>query len=53
MQKASVRHLSRVDKDDFDIAIAAIALAHGAEVVTSNLAHFKRVDGLTSRHRSE
>jgi len=36
--------------DDFDIAIAAIALSHGAEVLTANLPHFKRVPGLTSRH---
>lgn len=36
--------------DDFDIAIAAIALAHRAEVVTANLVHFRRVDGLSAHH---
>jgi predicted nucleic acid-binding protein len=36
--------------DDFDIAIAAIALDHGAEVVTANLSHFQCIAGLTSRH---
>jgi len=36
--------------DDFDIAVAAIALDHDAGVVTANLAHFARVDGLRCRH---
>ncbi|MBN1837361.1 MAG: type II toxin-antitoxin system VapC family toxin [Spirochaetales bacterium] len=36
--------------DDFDIAVAAIAQAHGAQVVTANLAHFLRIEGLTSLH---
>lgn len=36
--------------DDFDIAIAAIALSHGVEVITANLVHFGRVSGLTCRH---
>ncbi len=36
--------------DDFDIAIAAIARCHGAEVVTANLVHFTRVPHLTVRH---
>jgi tRNA(fMet)-specific endonuclease VapC len=36
--------------DDFDVAIAAIALGHGAEVLTANLTHFRRVHGLASRH---
>lgn len=35
--------------DDFDVAIAAIAKAHGAEVVTANLVHFKRVQDLECR----
>lgn len=39
--------------DDFDIAIAAIALAHEAEVVTANLVHFKRIEGLRCRHWSQ
>jgi tRNA(fMet)-specific endonuclease VapC len=36
--------------DDFDIAIAAIAMSHDAGVLTANLAHFRRVPGLSSRH---
>jgi tRNA(fMet)-specific endonuclease VapC len=36
--------------DDFDVAIAAIAMAHGAEVITANLVHFRRVGELVSRH---
>jgi len=39
-----------VPLDDFDIAIAAIALSHDAEVVTANLPHFSRVAGLACRH---
>ena len=38
--------------DDFDIAIAAIALAHGAAVLTANLSHFRRVPNLSSEHWS-
>jgi tRNA(fMet)-specific endonuclease VapC len=38
--------------DDFDIAVAAIALAHDAQVITANLPHFSRVAGLRSRHWS-
>lgn len=33
--------------EDFDIAIAAHALAHAAVLVTSNTKHMKRVRGLT------
>lgn len=36
--------------DDFDIAIAAIALTHGARIITANLVHFRRVEGLDSHH---
>jgi tRNA(fMet)-specific endonuclease VapC len=36
--------------DDFDIAAAAIALAHDAQVITANLPHFARVEGLGCRH---
>jgi tRNA(fMet)-specific endonuclease VapC len=32
--------------DDFDIAISAIAMSHKCGVVTANLRHFKRVNGL-------
>lgn len=36
--------------DDFDIAIAAIAMAHDAGVLTANLVHFSRIVGLTCSH---
>jgi len=36
--------------DDFDIAIAAIAMSHDAGVLTANLAHFRRVPGLSANH---
>ncbi len=36
--------------DDFDIAIASIAISHGAEVITANLVHFRRIVGAQSRH---
>ena len=36
--------------DDFDIAIAAIAMSHDASVLTANLAHFSRVSGLSCSH---
>lgn len=36
--------------DDFDLAIAAVAAAHRATVVTANLVHFTRVPGLSVRH---
>ena len=36
--------------DDFDIAVAAIAIAHRAGVVTANLPHFARVPGLRCCH---
>jgi tRNA(fMet)-specific endonuclease VapC len=32
--------------DDFDLAIAACALAHNLTLVTNNGEHFKRIDGL-------
>ena len=35
--------------DDFDIAIAAIAMSHGAQVLTANLVHFSRIAGLKCR----
>ena len=50
--KASLERSSELI-DDFDIAIAAIAVAHGAEVISANLAHFRRVPGLSSRHWSD
>lgn len=39
--------------DDFDLAIAAVASSHGAEVVTANLVHFSRIGGLVCRHWEE
>ena len=39
--------------DDFDVAIAAMAYAHGAEVITTNLVHFRRIEGLSCRHWSD
>jgi tRNA(fMet)-specific endonuclease VapC len=36
--------------DDMDVAIAAVASSHGAEVVTASLVHFSRIATLTSRH---
>jgi tRNA(fMet)-specific endonuclease VapC len=35
--------------DDFDIAIAAIAMSHKCGVITANLAHFQRIGSLESR----
>ena len=35
--------------DDFDIAIAAIAMSHKCVVITANLSHFQRIDSLESR----
>jgi tRNA(fMet)-specific endonuclease VapC len=39
-----------VPVDDFDIAIGAIASSHDAELVTANLPHFSRFEGLACRH---
>jgi tRNA(fMet)-specific endonuclease VapC len=36
--------------DDFDIAIAAIAIAHKCNVITANLKHFRRITALESRN---
>ncbi|MCK5673307.1 MAG: type II toxin-antitoxin system VapC family toxin [Spirochaetales bacterium] len=36
--------------DDFDIAIAAIAMSHSASVITANLSHFKRIAELSCKH---
>ena len=32
--------------DDFDIAIAGIALSHSCGIITANLGHFQRIKGL-------
>ncbi len=39
--------------DDFDIAIAAIALAHMCGVITANLNHFRRINDLESQSWNE
>jgi tRNA(fMet)-specific endonuclease VapC len=36
--------------DDFDIAIAAIAISHKCGVVTSNLKHFQRIEDLEVKY---
>ena len=36
--------------DDFDIAIAAIAMSHHAKVLTENLVHFTKINGLECSH---
>jgi predicted nucleic acid-binding protein len=33
--------------DDADLQIAATALYHGLEIITGNVRHFSRIDGLT------
>lgn len=38
--------------DDVDIATASIALSNDAEVVTSNIGVFRRIEGLACRHWS-
>ena len=45
-------HLERAGTpiDDLDVAIAAVAMAHGAAVVTANVVHFAHVPDLTVRH---
>lgn len=44
-------YLERLGKliDDFDIAIAAIAMAHKCGVITANLSHFRRIRNLESK----
>ena len=39
--------------DDFDIAIAAIALSHQCTILTANLKHFSRITELQSAHWNE
>lgn len=46
--KANLEHRGLLI-DDFDIAIAAIAVAHGCAVITANLNHFQRIDSLESK----
>jgi len=47
--KAELENTGRLI-DDFDIAIAAIAISHSVSVITANLSHFKRIDGLSCHH---
>jgi tRNA(fMet)-specific endonuclease VapC len=47
--KAELEHVG-TPIDDLDVAIAAIALAHEAYVVTANLVHFRRIGELHSVH---
>ena len=39
--------------DDFDIVIASCALVHNLTLVTNNIKHFKRIDGLRLTNWSE
>lgn len=39
--------------DDFDIIIASCALVHNLTLVTNNIKHFKRIDGLRLANWSE
>lgn len=49
--KSSLEHSGQIILDfDIAIAIASIAVAHGAQLITANLAHFRRIEGLTCRH---
>lgn len=36
--------------DDFDIAIAAIAMSHSYSVITANLSHFQLINELSCQH---
>jgi len=47
--KSDLEHKGRMI-DDFDIAIASIAMAHGCCVLTANLRHFTRIGKLECRH---
>jgi len=46
--KADLERLGQLI-DDFDIAIAAIAMAHKCSVLTANLGHFQRIKQLKSK----
>ena len=47
--KADLEHAG-TPIDDFDVAIAAVAMAHGAAVLTANVVRFERESGLEVRH---
>jgi tRNA(fMet)-specific endonuclease VapC len=46
--KADLERLGRLI-EDFDIAIAAIAIAHKCSILTANLGHFQRIKQLKSK----
>jgi tRNA(fMet)-specific endonuclease VapC len=46
--KADLERLGRLI-EDFDIAIAAIAMAHKCSILTANLGHFQRIKQLKSK----
>jgi tRNA(fMet)-specific endonuclease VapC len=43
--KANLEHKGK-PIDDFDVAIAAIAMSHQCAVLTANLQHFNRIENL-------
>jgi tRNA(fMet)-specific endonuclease VapC len=47
--KADLERLGKLI-DDFDIAIAAIAISHRCGVITANLDHFQRIKNLESKN---
>jgi predicted nucleic acid-binding protein len=47
--KADLERFGRLI-DDFDIAIGAIAIAHGCSVITANLSHFQKIGKLKSKN---
>ena len=46
--KADLEHRGMLI-DDFDTAIAAIAIAHKCGLITSNLSHFRRIENLETK----
>ena len=51
MQKAKLERIgSRLD--DFDLSLACFALAYNLILVTNNVKHFKRIDGLKTNNWS-
>lgn len=46
--KANLEHKGE-PIDDFDVAIAAIAISHQCAVLTANLKHFNRIENLEAR----
>ena len=52
MQKSDLEK-NGVPLDDFDLAIASTALAYNLILVTNNVRHFKRIDGLKIENWTE